>query len=246
MTAFNKYISNIQEQVRIHDNQQFATQILPIVREVKKAVTDNAGTISKYKVIEKEFENYINANASNITSLSQVSHKIGFTAKKIDELQKQIDENDTLLVMVSSETSSYFWNNYNSILNKVPELNIANVQPTIDLLKRQYNEISKGEDDLQITIQNEKRRREAEAKAEIERKKKEEEGRLRQEKLKREKEERERQEAQQKLIKGIFIFLGVCIGIWIFVAYILPFILVWWWLILIVIGVIVYKVFKDS
>jgi cation transport ATPase len=237
MTAFDKYISNIQEQVKLHDSQQFATQILPIVREVKKAVNDNSTTISKYKVIEREFEKYIDDNATSIENLSQVSHQIGFTVKKIVELQKQIGDHDTLLEMVNSETKFNFAEKYNSILNKVSETSLGSIQSTIDSLKCLSDDVSRYEDNLQLEIKKAKLQAEADAKAKKEREEKAEADKKQREKEERERIEREKQERTGNIIMWVLIIIGVGIGISLLIAF--P------WLIL-VIGIIAYFIFKNN
>lgn len=225
MSAYINYIQE-RERKRVYQNQ--LEHNLKEIGAIKNIVRSHSTKIDKYKGIK----NQINTEIKNYNSIPNLKSSLEKFVTDVSVLDTVLSELNNINDFPTSQTETET-KNHISYCNITMQL--QDVKSTIDKTVNIANK-----------IRAERNRIENENRAYQEQQERE---RLERERIERERlaeEAERRKERNLKIAKYVGIALAIGVGIWILLAFIIPFIMEWWWAILLIAVAIGYFASKKD
>ena len=237
---------------------------------IKSIAKTHSKYFSKLNIVRQQIQEYLKNDSHS--SIAELENKLKHFIQNIPTLESRIFELENISNFPTNEIENEIKNHIhfcyngmdidkinlsieksNSLLSKLnsERIRIQKEKEANQLEKERLEKerLAKLERERLQKIENERKERERQERLERERIEQERLAKLERERLERERLEREKKEKQElyiKIAKYVAIAIGIGLALWIIFAFIIPFIVAYWWLILLIGGGIAYFAFKDK
>lgn len=237
---------------------------------IKNIAKTHSKYFSKLNIVRQQIQEYLKNDSH--TSIAELDNKLKHFIQNIPTLESRVYELENITNFPTNEIENEIKNHIhfcyngmdidkinlsieksNSLLSK---LNLERVRvqkekeaSQLEKERLEKEQLAKLERERLQKIENERKEKERQERLEREKIEQERLAKLERERLERERLEREKKEKQElyiKIAKYVAIAIGVGLALWIIFAFIIPFIVQWWWAILLVGGGIAYLIFKEK
>lgn len=234
------YIDFILEKISNRTKLLELETLLKKLTTLKDNLQSNKIFLNKYEGIKYQIYSYLNKGSKN--DIIEVERKVQNFCTSIKGFDLKLMELDKIEDIptkeLENEIKTFIQNSYKNL--KIDDINIAlgTCGSLIDKVELE-----------RIRIKSDKEREKQEKeRLEKERLERLERERVERERLERERLEREKQEKKElyiKIAKYVGIGIAILFALWLLLAVIIPFIVEFWWLLLLIGGVIAYFKFKK-
>lgn len=265
-----EYIEFIQNKDKNRIKIREIENSISSLNSIKNITKSHSKYFSKLNIIRQQVEEYLRNDSPN--AIFELDNKLKTFTQNIPNLESKVFELEQISNFPTAEIENEIKNHIHFCYNgmDIDKINFAfekcntlmsklnseriRVQREKDAKKLEderleQERLEKLERQRKQKIENEKREKERLERLERERLEQERLAQIERKRLERERLEREKKEKQElyiKIAKYVAIAIGVGLALWIIFAFIIPFIVAYWWLILLIGGAIAYFIFKDK
>jgi Domain of unknown function (DUF334) len=265
-----EYIEFIQNKDRNRVKAKEIENSISKLETIKNIAKTHRQYFSKLNIVRQQIEDYLKNDSH--TSIAELDNKLKHFIQDIPTLESRVFELESITNFPTNEIENEIKNHIhfcyngmdidkinlaigksNSLLSKLNSERVrVQKEKEANQLERERVEqerLAKLERERLQKIENDRKEKERLERLERERLEQERLAELELERIERERLEREKKEKQElyiKIAKYVAIAIGIGLALWMIFAFIIPFIVQWWWAILLIGGGIAYLIFKDK